>query len=154
MLESDLGALPPTEPVRQLIDEARNESDRLHHEYVGTEHLLLALTKDSSDTALLRRLDVDTHRVRQLVEDAVRPGRMANVPSTELPFTTRTKKVFVLAGESAAAAGRASWGSEHLVVGMLREGRNIGAEVLQRCGLTIPRAAAQAAEPSSGGAGE
>jgi ATP-dependent Clp protease ATP-binding subunit ClpA len=88
----------------------------------------------------LPRLNVDPHRVRQLVEDAVRRGRVATAPGTELPFTTRTKKVFALAEESAEVVGHASWGAEHLEVGMLRAGRNIGAEVLQRCGITISQA--------------
>ena len=149
MLDPDFGALPPTQSVRQLIDEARHESDRLHHEYLGTEHLLLALTKDATDAALLPRLDVDTHLARQLLEEAVGYGSVTNAAGAELPFTTRTKKVFSLAAESAAASGQASWGAEHLVLGMLLEGRNIGAEVLRRCGLTTARAAAHAAETNS-----
>jgi ATP-dependent Clp protease ATP-binding subunit ClpC len=151
--DPDFGGLPPDVAVRQLIADARSESDRLYHEYIGTEHLVLALAKLSGDAALLPRLKVDPHRVRQLIEDTVRRGRVATAPGTELPFTTRTKEVFALAEESAKAVGHASWGAEHLVVGMLREGRNIGAEVLQRCGLTMTRAAAQVAGPESSDSG-
>ena len=147
--DPDSGGLPPDAVVRQLIADARSESDRLYHDYIGTEHLVLALAKHSGDAALLPRLEIDPHRVRQLIENTVRRGRVATAPDKQLPFTTRTKKVFALAEESAEAVGHASWGAEHLVLGMLREGRNIGAEVLRRSGLTITRAEAQVAGPDS-----
>lgn len=145
------GELPADAAVRQLIADARGESDRLHHEYIGTEHLVLALAKHSDAGAIFPRLGLDVHRARTLIEATVHHGTVSAAPGTELPFTTRTRKVFTLAAESATAAGHSTWGVEHVVVGMLKEGKNIGGEVLQQCGLTMEQAAAQVSARAADG---
>lgn len=147
------GGVPFTDAARRLLTDARNESDRLRHEYVGTEHLVLALARQSNDDSLLARVGLDRDRVRALIEQAVVPGKASADRTMELPYTSRTKKAFSLAADSARAAGQADVGVEHLVVGMLLEGRNIGAEVLYRCGLTAEQAAALVQrQDASGGA--
>lgn len=132
----DADALPFTPAARRLLVTARREADRLHHEYIGTEHLVLALTRQSNDAALLVRLGVDCDRVRRLLEETVRPGKAATPAHAVLPYTSRTRKSFAIAAETAQAARVPGVGVEHILVGLYGEGKNIGAEILRRCGLT------------------
>lgn len=133
----DSEVVPFTRPARRLLVAAAREADRLRHDYIGTEHLVLALTRQPEEVALLARLGVDLHRVRRLMEEAVLPGRARVAESAERPYTSRTKRAFSLAAEAARGRGAAGVGVEDILVGLYREGRNIGAEVLQRCGLTM-----------------
>lgn len=150
------GGVPFSPAARRLLTRARSESQRLRHEYVGTEHLVLALVRHpgDEDAQLVARLGLDPDRVRTVMEESIRPGKTEIAADLELPYTSRTKKAISLAAESARAAGHTGVGVEHLVVGLLRERLNIGAEVLQRCGLTEARAAAevQGIDPGGGAA--
>ena len=151
----DVGDIRFTDTACLLLTAARSESDRLRHDYVGTEHLVLALARPPDDTALLSRLGLDGGKVRRLLEETIVPGRKAPAPGVELPYTSRTKKTFSLAADSARTAGHAAVGPEHILLGLLLEGRYVGAEILQRCGLTIEQAAAQVSGPkAAGGQGE
>ena len=132
--------LPFAEAVRELIADARNESARLGHEYVGTEHLVLALSHQAGDAAPLPVLGIDPDRVYTAMTGIIQRGRSATEPSLERPFTSRTQRAFALAAESARELGHAQIGVPHVVVGLLRERMNIGALVLADQGLTAERA--------------
>jgi ATP-dependent Clp protease ATP-binding subunit ClpC len=131
------------EDARALLAQARAESDRLRHEYLGTEHLVLALTRqpDGRAAAALRHLGIDLAGVQQLLEATVKPGHAAPAPDVERPYTSRTQKVFALAAQSAQDLGQTRVGAEHLVIGLMREGLNIGAQALHHHGLTAEAAA-------------
>jgi len=141
--EQDAGGLPFTDAARRLIADARAESDRLMHGYIGTEHLTLALVRQSGDAASLLRLGVDWEQVRALITEIIEPGQSAPVPGRERPFTSRTKRAIALAGASAHALGHAAVGLEHLVLGLMREGVCIAAQTLSQHGLTEERALEQ-----------
>ena len=134
--EQDAGGLPFTDAARRLLADARAESDHLKHEYIGTEHLALALARQSGDTASLLRLGVDWEQVSAVVTGIIAPGQSAPVPGKERPFTSRTKSAFALAGTSARALGHAAVGVEHVVLGLMRERICIAAQALAQHGLT------------------
>jgi ATP-dependent Clp protease ATP-binding subunit ClpC len=123
----------------RLLADARGESDRLRHEYVGTEHLVLALTRQAEGgaSAVLGRLGVDRDRVRESIAATIGTGRSEHAPGAELPFTSRTRTALALATESARELGQASVGAEHVLLGLMREGLNIGAQILHEHGLTV-----------------
>lgn len=124
--------------ARDLLSVARDEARRLHHEYIGTEHLALALTRPTHGVVgtVMESLHVDAERVRAALESVAPPGATDDVPEAELPYTSRTQRVFSLAKESALALGRADVGAEHLLVGVLQERVGIGGQVLLRHGLS------------------
>jgi hypothetical protein len=132
-----------TENVRKALARAREEATRLHHEYVGTEHILLALTaeKDTVAAAVLRSLSVDLSQIRQKLEKTVKLGRGATGP--ELPYTSRAKKVLELAMSEARDSKYNFVGTEHLLLGLLREQKGIAAQVLTDVGITLDRARAE-----------
>ena len=140
---ANAGDLPFTDAARRLLADARGESDHLQHEYVGTEHLVMALTRQSDDTATLASFGIDREQVRASIVATLAPGDGALAPGVERPYTSRTKQAFAFAAESARTFGHAGVGVEHLLVGMLRERMNFGAQVLQHCGLTTEQALAQ-----------
>jgi ATP-dependent Clp protease ATP-binding subunit ClpC len=142
--------VPFTDAARRLLAGAGAEADRLQHEYVGTEHVVFAMTRDAGAASLLTRLGVDATQVRATLETAVKPGNATRTRGGERPYTSRTRQAFALAAESAGAAGHVAVGVEHLVVGLLREQMNIGAQVLQHYGLSAERVAAEVRD----GAGE
>lgn len=127
-----------TERVRHVLAESRKEAARLHHEYVGTEHMLLGLTAvdDAVGMLVLRRLEVDVAALRRGVEGIVKRGR-ANAPfSVDLPYTSRAKKVLELTMSEARELGHGYVGTEHLVIGLMREEKGIAAQVMSDAGLT------------------
>lgn len=134
--EHDAGGLPFTDAARRLLADARAESDHFKHEYIGTEHLALALVHQSGDAASLLRLGVDWKQVHAVVAEIIAPGQSAPVPGKERPFTSRTKHAFALAGASARALGHAGVGLEHLLLGLMRERMCIAAQALAQHGLT------------------
>ena len=132
-----------TERVRLTLAAAREEAARLRHEYVGTEHLLLALLGDPSSVAMaaLTNLGVDPQRLAAMVEQIVKPGAApSGQTEPELPYTSRAKKVL----ECTLAAGHdlhhSYVGPEHLLIGLLAEGQGIAAQLLADQGLTTERA--------------
>ena len=149
--DPNTGDLPFTDAARQLLADARSESDRLQHEYVGTEHLVLALTRQPDDAATLARLGIDREQVRALIAMKITPGHAAPALGVERPYTSRTKQAFSFAAESARTLGHTRVGVEHLLVGMLRERKSFGAQVLQRCGLTAEQALEQVQRLSADG---
>jgi ATP-dependent Clp protease ATP-binding subunit ClpC len=139
--------VPFTDSARQLLAGAGAEANRLGHEFIGTEHVVLAMTQDAEALVLLRQLGLDGERVRTSIEAIVRTARAALPPGAERPYTSRTRKAFGLAAESAGTHGSAAVGTEHLLVGLLRERLNIGAQVLQQQGLSVERAGAAVQRP-------
>src|SRR5437867_1346036 len=139
----DTGDLPLTEAARRLLSDARAESDRLRHEYIGTEHVVLALAQDADTTALLTRLGIDREHVRASLDSIVRPGTATLPLGAERPYTSKTMQAFAFAAECARSHGHSGVGVEHIVLGLLRQRVNLGAGVLQQHGLTLEPAAAE-----------
>lgn len=134
-----------TERVRHILARSRDESNRLHHEYIGTEHILLALIRDDGGVAdaVFTNLNIDVDRIAHAVEEIVKPGR-SNVTEHEmLPYTSRAKKVLELSMAEARDLNHSYVGSEHLLMGLLREEKGIAAQVLVDAGLTTEKARAE-----------
>jgi len=117
---------------------ANQEAQRFNHESIGTEHILLGLIKEGSGVAanVLRNLGVDLKRVRMEIEKKV-PSGHEMVTMGRLPFTPRAKKVIELAFEEARALGHNYVGTEHLLLGLLRESEGVAAQVLVEQGLKL-----------------
>ena len=131
-----------TERAQRVMQRARDESRRLRHEFVGTEHLLLGLISDDDGIAVaaLTNLGVDFTRVRQTIELACRSGNHQPADPAHLPLTSRTKKILELAQTYSRDAGLQYVGTEHLLVGIMLEGGSIAANVLADQGLTAEAA--------------
>src|SRR5690606_38519220 len=120
---------------------AREEALQLQHDYVGTEHLLLGLVREGEGVAaaVLSNLAVSESQVRGKLAMAVRPGRSI-VTQGELPYTSRAKKVLDFAMSEARELGHSYTGTEHLLLGLIREEKGIAAEVLNQLGVTLDAA--------------
>ena len=117
---------------------ARKEADRFNHNYVGTEHLLLGLIKLGQGVAVsvLERLGLDLETVRMEVENEVGTGPDTKI-SGSVAYTPRVKKVLALANKEAKSLNHSYVGTEHLLLGLLREGEGIAARVLQRLEVDV-----------------
>lgn len=135
-----LGGLNFTEQVRVALREAREAAFRLGHEYVGTEHLLLGLLWDKQNPAgqVLAKLRVDPAEVRRRIEQSVKPGT-ARTSGPDLPYTSRAKKAVEFSMSAARELRYAYVGTEHLLIGLLREGKGIAAQVLESLGVSQDR---------------
>jgi ATP-dependent Clp protease ATP-binding subunit ClpC len=127
-----------TDRARKVMTLARQEAERLNHDYIGTEHILLGLVKEGSGVAanVLEALDVDLEKVRMEVEKLVKPSPDV-VTMGQLPFTPRAKKVLEFAMEEARALDHNYVGTEHLLLGLLREHEGLAAQVLQNLSLKL-----------------
>jgi len=127
-----------TDRARKVMQLANQEAQRLNHEYIGTEHILLGLVKEGSGVAanVLRNLDVDLRKVRQEVERLVQSGTEM-VTMGKLPYTPRAKKVIEYAVEEARNLNHNYVGTEHLLLGLLREEEGVAAQVLRNLGLRL-----------------
>jgi ATP-dependent Clp protease ATP-binding subunit ClpC len=140
--------VPLSAGVAQLIVDANDESAHRQHEYIGTEHLLLALSRPAANKSLWLDLGVEPQRVYDLISDTIQRGGAQ--PDIQRPFTSRTKRVFELAAASVREIGHSQIDVPHVLVGMMRERLSIGAQVLADQGLTVERAreyAQQSARP-------
>ena len=137
-----------TDAARRLLAAAGAEAERIGHEYVGTEHVVLALAQSPDAAPLLTRLRVDREAVRSSLAAIVGAGPAAGPLGADRPYTSRARQAFGLAAECAAGCGHAEVGLAHLVVGLLRERMNLGAQVLQELGLSLAAAEAEAQRPS------
>ena len=129
-----------TDRARKVMNLGRQEAQRLHHEYIGTEHILLGLVLEGSGVAanVLRSLEVDLDQVRVEVEKMVPTGEAgAAAPTPQLPFTPRSKRVLELAFEEAGTLGHNYIGTEHLLLGLLRESDSVASKVLKNLGLKL-----------------
>jgi ATP-dependent Clp protease ATP-binding subunit ClpC len=133
-----------TDRVRKVLAMAREEAVRLQHDYVGTEHILLGLIREGEGVAaeVLRSLAADLDELLRLVEENVRPGK-ASASIGELPYTTRAKKVLEYAMAEARELNHSYVGTEHLLLGLLREEKGLAAKVLGELGIGLEEARAE-----------
>ncbi|HEY5545885.1 MAG TPA: ATP-dependent Clp protease ATP-binding subunit [Gemmatimonadaceae bacterium] len=131
-----------TERVRKVLQMAREEAQRLHHEYVGTEHVLLGLIREGEGVAaaVLQNLNVDLDEVQQKIEETVKKGKAVQATGPDLPYTSRAKKVLELAMSEARELNHSYVGTEHLLLGLLREEKGIAAQVLTEAGVNLDAA--------------
>ena len=129
-----------TPRAQQVLALARKEADRFNHAYVGTEHLLLGLIKLGQGVAVnvLERMGLELEAVRQEVEKEVGTGPPQKTVGN-IPYTPRVKKVLALANKEAKALNHSYVGTEHLLLGLLREGEGVAARVLKRLEVDIQR---------------
>ena len=130
-----------TDRVRKVLAMAREEAIRLQHDYVGTEHILLGLIREGEGVAaaVLTNLDIDLEQIHERVEESVRKGK-ATIALGELPYTSRAKKVLEFAMAEARDFNHSYVGTEHLLLGLLREEKGIAAQVLNSLGVTLDEA--------------
>src|SRR5438874_1108735 len=134
-----------TERVRKVLAMAREEAARLHHEYVGTEHILLGLIREGEGVAatVLQNLSVELDDIQQKIEETVKKGKAAQTTGPDLPYTSRAKKVLELAMSEARELNHSYVGTEHLLLGLLREEKGIAAQVLTDAGVNLEAARAE-----------
>jgi len=132
-----------TERARRVIVLAQEEARRLNHDAVGTEHVLLGIIREGEGVAskALESLSLSPERVRAEIERAI--GRGEHVPQEEVAFTPRVKKVLELALNEARLLGHNYIGTEHLLLGLIREGEGWAARVLQAMGADLERVRGQ-----------
>jgi ATP-dependent Clp protease ATP-binding subunit ClpC len=133
-----------TDRVRKVLAMAREEAIRLQHDYVGTEHILLGLIREGEGVAaaVLMNVNVDLEQIHERIEDSVRKGK-ATIALGELPYTSRAKKVLEYAMAEARELNHSYVGTEHLLLGLLREEKGIAAQVLNALGVTLEDARAE-----------
>src|SRR5687767_1327736 len=135
-----------TERVRKVLMTAREEAVRLHHEYVGTEHILLAIARegDGVASAVLENFEVPREEISARVEDIIQAGPPTRSVGPDLPYTSRAKKVLELTMSEARQLSHSYVGTEHLLLGLIAEERGLGAQVLKEFGVTLEKARAEA----------
>ncbi|MBL8840704.1 MAG: ATP-dependent Clp protease ATP-binding subunit [Planctomycetes bacterium] len=151
-----------TDRARKVMGLAKAEAQRLNHEYIGTEHILLGLVQEGSGVAanVLKNMNIDLKRIRAEIEKIVK-GSPTMVTQGNLPFTPRAKKVLELAVEEASNLGHNYIGTEHLLLGLIKENEGIAARVLLNLGVKLEEVRDEileflGAEPrnAQGGSGE
>jgi ClpA/ClpB-like protein/UvrB/UvrC motif-containing protein len=142
-----------TDRARNVVVLAQEEARLLNHNYIGTEHLLLGLIRESEGIAakVLMSLGVDLDAVREQVEEIV--GRGTSEPSGHIPFTPRAKKVLELSLREALQLSHNYIGTEHILLGMIREGEGVAAQVLVRLGADLNRVRQQVIQQLRGPGG-
>jgi ATP-dependent Clp protease ATP-binding subunit ClpA len=131
-----------TDRARKVMRLANQEAQRLNHEYIGTEHILLGLVKESAGVAanVLKNFDIDLRKIRLEVEKIVQTGPGSEmVKMGRLPMTPRAKKVVEYSVEEARGLKHNYVGTEHLLLGLLREQEGVAAQVLMNLLLTTNR---------------
>ena len=134
-----------TDRVRKVLAMAREETIRLQHDHVNTEHQLLGLLREGGGGAvfILTRLSADPERIRARIEESASQGK-AKIVLGELPYTSRAKKVLEFAMAEARELNHSYIDTEHLLLGLLREETGVAAEVLGQFGVTLERARQEA----------
>src|SRR5438094_3950785 len=129
-----------TPRAQQVLQLARKEADRFNHNYVGTEHLLLGLIKLGQGVAVnvLEKIGLDLETVRMEVEKQVGSGPETKMVGN-IPYTPRVKKVLALAGKEAKSLNHSYVGTEHILLGLLREGEGVAARVLKNLEVDVER---------------
>jgi len=133
-----------TDRVRKVLQMAREEAARLHHEYVGTEHILLGILREGEGVAAaaLTNLNVDFEEVTAAVNDTVKQGKYS-ATGPDLPYTSRAKKILEFSMSEARELNHPYVGTEHLLLGVIREEKGIGAQALKDVGITLEIARAE-----------
>jgi ATP-dependent Clp protease ATP-binding subunit ClpA len=142
-----------TDRARRVIVLAQEEARLLNHNYIGTEHLLLGLIHEGEGVAAkaLELLGIRLEAVRAQVEQIIGQGQHA--PSGHIPFTPRAKTVLELSLREALQLGHNYIGTEHILLGLIREGQGVAAQVLVNLGADLPRARQQVLQVLSGHTG-
>ena len=135
-----------TERSRRVVVLAQEEARMLDHHYIGTEHLLLGLIHEGDGIAgqAIESAGLTLDAARAEVERMI--GRGASAPSGHIPFTARAKKVLELALREALALKKSYIGPEHILLGLIREGNGVGAQILERLAAPLPVLRAQVIE--------
>jgi ATP-dependent Clp protease ATP-binding subunit ClpA len=143
-----------TDRARQVVVVAQEEARDLNHGYIGTEHLLLGLTRDAGSIAAraLQELEIGQDAVRERVIEII--GRGKEAPSGHIPFTPRAKKVLELSLREALQLNHNYIGTEHILLGLVGEGEGVAAQVLIKLGGSLSRVRDKVIELAPPGAGE
>jgi ATP-dependent Clp protease ATP-binding subunit ClpC len=128
-----------TDRARRVVVLAQEEARTLNHSYIGTEHILLGLTREGEGVAVkaLESLGISLEAVRQQVEEIIGQGQQA--PSGHIPFTPRAKKVLGLSLRESVQLDHNYIGTEHILLGLIREGEGVAAQVLVKLGADLSR---------------
>jgi len=128
-----------TDRARSVVVFAQEEARMLNHDYIGTEHILLGLIHEGEGVAAkaLESLGISLEAVRSQVEEII--GRRDSAPTSHIPFTPRAKKVLELSLREAIQLGHNYIGTEHILLGLIREGEGVAAQVLQKLGAELKR---------------
>jgi ATP-dependent Clp protease ATP-binding subunit ClpA len=142
-----------TDRARRVIVLAQEEARLLNHNYIGTEHLLLGLGREGEGVAAkaLELLGIRLEALRSQVEEIIGQGQQA--PSGHIPFTPRAKTVLELSLREALQLGHTYIGTEHILLGLIREGEGVAAQVLVKLGADLPRVRQQVLQVLSGHTG-
>ena len=139
-----------TDRARRVVVLAQEEARLLNHNYIGTEHILLGLIHEGEGVAAkaLESLGISLEAVRQQVEEII--GQGGSSPSGHIPFTPRAKKVLELSLREALQLGHSYIGTEHILLGLIREGEGVAAQVLVKLGADLSRVRQQVIQLLSG----
>jgi Clp amino terminal domain, pathogenicity island component len=142
-----------TDRARRVVVLAQEEARLLNHNYIGTEHILLGLIHEGEGVAAkaLESLGISLEAVRAQVEEIIGQGQSA--PTGHIPFTPRAKKVLELSLREALQLGHNYIGTEHILLGLIREGEGVAAQVLVKLGADLSRVRQQVIQLLSGYAG-
>ncbi|HJR44184.1 MAG TPA: ATP-dependent Clp protease ATP-binding subunit [Actinomycetota bacterium] len=142
-----------TDRARRVVVLAQEEARLLNHNYIGTEHILLGLIHEGEGVAAkaLESLGISLEKVRQQVEEIIGAGQ--SPPSGHIPFTPRAKKVLELSLREALQLGHNYIGTEHILLGLIREGEGVAAQVLVKLGADLSRVRQQVIQLLSGYSG-
>ena len=127
-----------TERARKVIILAKEEARRFNHDYIGTEHILLGLVREGEGVAaaVLQKMGVSLENIRLEIEKLVQPGPTTQIIG-DIPFTPRAKKALELAAEEARSLGHNYIGTEHLLLGLIKENEGVASQVLLNLGLDL-----------------
>jgi ATP-dependent Clp protease ATP-binding subunit ClpC len=144
---------PFTDRARRVVVLAQDEARLLHHNYLGTEHLLLGLIREGEGVAVraLESLGISLEAVRAQVQEIIGQGQSA--PTSPIPFTPRAKKVLELSFREALQLHHDDIGTEHLLLGLIGEGEGVAAQVLMQLGADLSRVRQRVIELLFGAAG-
>ncbi|MFC1666839.1 ATP-dependent Clp protease ATP-binding subunit [Candidatus Omnitrophota bacterium] len=136
-----------TERARKVILLAKEEAKRFNHDYIGTEHILLGLVREGEGVAavVLQKMRVSLQQIRLETEKIVKPGP-STIISGDIPFTPKAKKAIELSGEEARSLGHNYIGTEHILLGLIKEGEDIASQVLLNLGLDLDKVKQEIAE--------
>ena len=139
-----------TDRARRVVVLAQEEARLLNHSYIGTEHILLGLIHEGEGVAAkaLESLNISLEAVRAQVEEII--GQGGSSPSGHIPFTPRSKKVLELSLREALQLGHNYIGTEHILLGLIREGEGVAAQVLVKLGADLSRVRQQVIQLLSG----
>ncbi len=129
-----------TERARKVILLAKEEAKRFNHDYIGTEHILLGLIREGEGVAavVLQKMGLNLQQIRLEVEKIVKPGP-STIISGDIPFTPTAKKAIELSGDEARSLGHNYIGTEHILLGLVREGEGVASQVLLNLGMDLDR---------------